>query len=307
MLKRMAALGVLALMTGCGDPLQDFDRITDVTLAEDAASAQALPSSVETIPAELAAVEVTAETDGAETQSAGGLFGLFRRTRDNAAVAAAEVRAQPVAIALQSNDTVQAEEIAPTGATQDAAATRTDGWGIFASRSIANAGGGSEAVDADAAFGTVLPYGQIARVCDARGKNMGTRIEKGPARGFALYDSAPGSVAARTYYLIGFADGCPRQLTAANVLIGAPGLYDLLHYGPAAQDLPHGATDAAYEKVKSRVCGVSRKKPCGARTKALERTTVFVTAYDTFGNASRWSEMLIHDGQVIATAMKEGG
>ena len=49
---------------------------------------------------------------------------------------------------------------------------------------------------------------------------------------------------------------------------------------------------------------MARKKPCGAKIKLLERSTFFINAYASFGNVSQWSEMLIHNGEVLATAMK---
>ncbi len=309
MLRRTLALGALVLVAGCGDPLEDFDRISDVALADGVVSAQALPTQAEQeregFLGTQSAAETTPDVTLPEPTPRPGLLGLFTRARENVAVAAARVEAedgQSEALGAQGDAdevtlaALPAEPDAPTPA------ARTGGWSLF--------GGGASASSAqanDVAFGTVVPYGVIARVCEARGKEMGQKVLKGPAKGFALYDSAPGTVAARTYYITGFSDGCPRQLTAANVLIGAPALYDMLHYGPAAQDLPYGATDKAYEKVKARVCGVARKKPCGSKIKRLERTTFFVNAYDSFGNASRWSEALIHDGKVLATAMKSGG
>lgn len=306
MIRRTLALGALVLVAGCGDPLEDFDRISDVALAEGVVSAQAVPTQAEQSREGFLGTESAAQTTPdvalAEPAPRPGLLGLFSRARENVAVAAAKVEAeggQSKALGAQGGEdevTLAALPVEP-----DAPVSDSGGWGLFfgskASTPRAN----------DVSFGTVVPYGVIARVCEARGKNMGQKVQKGPTKGFALYDSAPGSASARTYYITGFSDGCPRQLTAANVLIGAPALYDMLHYGPAAQDLPYGATDKAYEKVKARVCGVARKKPCGSKIKRLERNTLFVNAYGSFGNVSRWSEVLIHDGEVLATAMKSSG
>ncbi|MGJ8616785.1 MAG: hypothetical protein ACSHWS_08065 [Sulfitobacter sp.] len=180
--------------------------------------------------------------------------------------------------------------------------------GLF--RRNASSNNDTSASDTDAQttpFGTVLPYGVVARVCDAKGKSLGQKVDQPVAKGYALYDSAPGSAVARTYYITGFSDGCPRQITAANVLLGAPSSYEALHYGPAGQHLTVAATDEAYEKVKARVCGARPGKPCGSKIRRLEKTTFFISAYDSFGNSARWSELLVHDGEVVASAIKSNG
>lgn len=156
----------------------------------------------------------------------------------------------------------------------------------------------------DVVHGTILPFGAVARSCDTKKSQLGRKIDKAPAKGYTLYDSKPNTAAPRTFYITGFSDGCPRQLTAANVLLGSAALYERLHYGPGGEFLPVGATDKAYEKVKRRVCGTGRNKPCGGKIKQMERTTFFVSAYERFGNANTWSELLIHDGQVLASAIK---
>lgn len=158
----------------------------------------------------------------------------------------------------------------------------------------------------DVPLGAVLPFGEIARVCDAKAPNLGTIVAKAARKGraYVLYDSAPDSAYARTFYVTGFADNCPRQFTAAIALFGAPELHEQLRYGLPAGDFPYSATDEAYEKVKARVCNVSRKKPCGSRISRLEKTTTFVSVYENFGENARWSDILLHDGEVLAVALK---
>jgi len=156
----------------------------------------------------------------------------------------------------------------------------------------------------DVPYGTIVPFGVVARVCEAKGQNLGKRVEKAPARGFALHDSALGTAGARTWYITGFADGCPRQLTGANVLIGSADLYETLHYGPGGKNLPYGETDKAYEQIKRKVCGARKGKPCGSKIGEMEKSTFFVSAYERFGNSSRWSELVIHDGTVVAATIK---
>lgn len=158
----------------------------------------------------------------------------------------------------------------------------------------------------DVALGTQLPFGTIARVCDAKPRDMGEAVAKAArrGRGYVLYDSAPDSPTARTFYITGFADHCPRQFTAAIALFGEPVLHEQLRYGLPAGDFPYSTTDEAYETVKARVCNVGRTKPCGPRISRLENTTTFVSAYENFGENARWSDMLLHDGEMLAAALK---
>lgn len=158
----------------------------------------------------------------------------------------------------------------------------------------------------DVALGTVLPFGQIARVCDAKGKTLGKRVEQAARRGarYRLYDSVPNSAAPRTFYVKGFKDNCPRQFTAALAMFGTPELHEQLRYGLPAKEYPYSMTDKAYEVIKSQVCGVARTKPCGPRISRLEQTTVFVSAYENFTENPRWADMLLHEGSVLAVSVK---
>lgn len=170
-------------------------------------------------------------------------------------------------------------------------------------------GGGSFSGDSvadvrEADFGAVQHFGEVARVCEAKGRDLGQQVNETAAKGYRLYDSEPGSSGARKYYITGFADGCPRQLTAANVLLAGASDYEQFRFGPAGENLPYGETDAVYEEIKGQVCGAGRGEPCGRRLAALDKNTFFVSAYERFGETSRWSEILVHDGAVMAIAMK---
>lgn len=161
----------------------------------------------------------------------------------------------------------------------------------------------------DVAFGTVMPFGQVGRVCDAKSQPLGRKIETFGRRGqaYTLYDSAPDSTGPRTFYITGFDDKCPRQFTAALAMFGAPQMHEQLRYGSPSTSYPYSETDKAYEKIKARVCGVAARKPCGASIERLERNTVFVSTYERFTNNGRWADLLIHDGSVVATAIKAPG
>jgi len=158
----------------------------------------------------------------------------------------------------------------------------------------------------DVPFGTVLAFGEVARVCDAKGRKLGKLVEKAARRGagYKLYDTVPNSAVPRTFYVIGFKDNCPRQFTAALALFGTPELHEQLRYGLPAKEYPYSSTDKAYETVKSQVCGVAKSKPCGRRISRLEQTTVFVSAYENFSNNGRWADILIHRGEVLAASLK---
>ena len=256
MISKAVLLCGLLVLAGCADPLKDFDRISDVDIAEDPAAA-ALPSDT----------EVARE----------GFFGTEA--------------------ASGTGETTRIER----GPINKAPTT-----GGFLSALMRGAGGakGSGADAQNVAFGAVLPFGTVGRVCGAKGKKLGQQVEKAPARGYALHDSRPGSSVGRTFYITGFSDGCPRQFTAANALFGAPSMYEQLHYGPGGDALPYTATDKAYDAVKSKVCGTGKGKPCGRRLKALERNTVFVSAYEHFEVNARWADMLIHNGTIVAASVK---
>ena len=158
----------------------------------------------------------------------------------------------------------------------------------------------------DVALGTVLPFGEIARVCDAKARDMGKVVARAARKGigYAMYDSAPDTPTPRTFYVTGFDDNCPRQFTAALALFGEPVMHEQLRYGLPARDFPYSDTDKAYEDVKARVCRVGRKKPCGLRIDRLEKTTTFVSVYENFGENARWNDILLHDGEVVAAALK---
>ena len=331
MLKKLFLLAVLTSLAACGDPLRNLDRLSDVDLAETEPVAQALPTDDE-IAREgflgTAAADPATNT-GAQFQPVepaperrGGLLGLLRRVVPNtdpapqdAAAIAPMVLDADAAPQPPSNETSVVLDTDPDAPTADdpvllASLTPTQETprkrrGLFA-RVVAPAADkprtGPDAKDVP--YGTILPYGVIARVCEARRKPMGRKVEKSNARGFALFDSNPDAATPRTFYLTGFPDGCPRQLTAASVLLGAPSFYEQLHYGPAGKHLAFGATDKAYEKVKSRVCGARKGKPCGSKIGQLEKSTFFVNTYERFGGNARWSELLIHDGEVLAASLK---
>ena len=351
------------LLAACSDPLSGLDRLNQVDLPEQDASAAALPTEEETLRegyfgTSAATGEVPSTVAAAPSERParrGGLFDLLRpapvndQSRTAAGPAAnsetpaqdpsSEANSQNAAIARVETATPartgfigrllgggSAKENpasnlanAPTTDAEDQQATTLAGLAPISDRSSEPSNRGlfgrpasqSSAAtrrtgpDArDVAHGTTLPFGEVARSCGTQNNQLGSKIEKASAKGYTLYDSKPNTASPRTFYITGFSDGCPRQLTAANVLLGSAALYERLYYGPGGEFLPVGATDRAYEKIKRQVCGTGPRKPCGAKIKQMERSTFFVSAYSQFGDVNSWSELLIHDGQVLASAIK---
>ena len=59
-------------------------------------------------------------------------------------------------------------------------------------------------------------------------------------------------------------------------MFGAPSMHEQLRYGQPSEEYPYSDTDKAYEKIKSQICRVGKRKPCGSAISRLERDTVFI-------------------------------
>lgn len=267
-----AILCVAGVLAGCtADPLKTVPRLSDTDLAESEGQA-----AIRATPGDAIVATETAP-EAAPPPARGGLLGLLRRSAEDA-------KAQG------------------TGTTQVAALAATP-------NPVAPAAKGPSPDDPDYLVvepGTTLPYGTLARVCTLSNRQLGKRVERYPEnRGtYTLYDSQPGNTAAHTFYLTGFDDGCARQFTAAMAIFGAPQTHEQLRYGLPSQVQPDSTTDAAYESLKSRICGVGRGKPCGSAMSRLARNTVFVSVYETFGSNTQWKTILLHDGEVVETDIR---
>lgn len=315
----MRVLPVIGLCLGlaaCSDPLAGVDRLAEVDVADDPVAA-ALPDAEEI--AREGFFGTSAATGDvpeglAEPQARGGLFrGLIRRA---AQVDPADAIAADVAQSLSRDSAIEESaleeaEIAPVelAALTPEAAVEPRGLGLFGSaakREDRPAGASLRSgPDArDVAFGEVVPFGEIARVCDAKGKPLGKQVASLGRRGFTLYDSNSSIRDQRTFYITGFADDCPRQFTAATALFGAPSFYETIRFGPAGKHLPYANTDKAYDGVKSSVCRVQNEAPCGNQIDTLDEKMAFVSAYE-FGEINdSWKEFLVYDGVVLASAVK---
>ncbi|QFT96834.1 hypothetical protein FIU85_05945 [Roseovarius sp. THAF8] len=285
-MRKIALFCVLAL-AGCGAPEAEIGRLSEQDLAEDARTMGAVPGP-----------EAQAEAES------GGF--LARLLGGNAPKAEAADNPEDA----EAGASVETASLTPPetyGATREVERTpqRRGLFGLLG-------GGGSdtpaEGATSEVAPGTVLPYGKVARICGLSDRQMGKRVETLPeGRGrYALYDSAPGSTALRSFYLTGFDDGCARQFSAAVAVLAGAESHEQLRYGLPAEVQPYSTTDKAYEDLKSRVCRVGRGKPCGTRINRLERDTVFVSIYERFGSNAQWNTVLVHDGAVVAQDRKGG-
>ncbi len=337
------ALGVVSILSACGDPLDRVEKLSDVPLADtdpvrgallETERPRARPAILAGLfgkkedVAEAAPVvaETIAEPDAPQTEEVGGLALVSAEPASDASPAPrgflARIFAGGPATSTDAPLDVPAEDLAmdgfetPAEAKVELAALEveppTQPQGLVEPEKRRRLFGGlvrqPRRVEQDAAdvpFGTVLPFNTVGRVCEAKIRDLGQKVESaGRGRGYALFDSVPGSTTPRTFYLTGFADGCPRQFTAALAILGAPSMHEKLRYGRPSDAYPYSDTDKAYEKVKFAVCGVHKRKPCGRKIDILERDTVFVSTYERFTDNGRWADILVHDGRVMATALK---
>ncbi len=324
-MRRLLVIAVSLSLAACGDPLAGINKLADVDVVTENTAAAALPETQEvaregffgTAAAEgqtsVIAPKEAAPEVAKEPASVGGLFsGLLKRVAkvDPAAAIAADVaRSQSAPVVIETTPVESASSIELAALPEKKPAVKPEP--VEKRRSGGLFGGGAKktaprrGADArDVPFGTVLAFGEIARVCDARGKPLGKKVDSSGRRGFTLYDSKPSVRDKHTFYLTGFEDNCPRQFTAANALFGAPSFYEQIRFSLAGKHLPYAETDKAYDKVKSSVCKSRKKEPCGNKIDKMDSSTAFVSAYEFDEHNGKWKEFLIHDGAVLAAAIK---
>lgn len=324
-MRHLSVIAVSLTLAACSDPLAGVGRLSEVDVAQEDTAA-ALPDAEEiardgflgtlaadggVVPEEVANVPEAEEQD--KTESGGFFRGLIKRvaTTDAAAAVAADVasaQSKPVIIETTPVEPAASADLASLPAEPEAPQEELkqgrSGFGLFGGGAKKNPKRTGPDVR-DVPYGAVLAFGEIARSCEARGKSLGKKVDGSGRRGFTLYDSNPDVRNKRTFYVTGFDDNCPRQFTAANALFGKPSFYEQIRYSPAGKYLPYAATDTAYDKVKSSVCRARKKEPCGHNIGKLDSRTAFVSAYEFHEFNGEWKEFLVHDGAVLAAAIKK--
>lgn len=328
------SLSLVAVVAGCADPLRDVPKLQDMDIDASAGQVDALADPAGGDLSDVPVPDLPQRTV-AQEKPRGGLLGFLGRKADAVTDDAPqgdlvdlvdgqnpeispEVTAQAEAARVAGRaDSSGADTDTPIVlaalALEDAPAPKKKrgllGLGLGGTGGKTKSGRAPKLGDPDyeqVKAGTTLPYGRLARLCGVSKAQLGRKSGSWPerGRGYTLYDSAPGSVAQRTFYLTGFDDGCARQFTAALVMFASPETYEAVHYGTSGKTLPVSDTDQAYEKIKSKVCRVKAGKPCGSSMKKLSKDTVFVTVYERFGGSPRWKNLLLHDGEVAALDIK---
>lgn len=267
--RKLYIVAVLCLaVAGCAAPAPEIQRLSDQDLAEPPASAKPAP---------------TAQGGGFFAKLLGGLPAQDASARSLAAASDPE-----------QTDPQSADMPDTPDARADTPARHKSIFGLNNTKTSAST--------SEIPPGTHLPYGRVARICGLSKGDLGQQVAQYPESRprHRIYDSAPGNTAPHSFFITGFDDGCARQFTASLAVFGSVEMHEQLRYGLPDETLPYNATDKAYEKVKSRVCGVPRKKPCGRKVSRLDKSTVFVSFYERFGSNAKWSDLLLHDGDVLA-------
>lgn len=326
--------GVVALsamlLSGClGTP--ELPLLSEVELADDApetglvAPDVAAPEtvleelqSVENVP-ELPAVSVAPVVETTPEKPRRGLAALFGRrkprqepaaptTAEDAPAAVSDVvvdapKTEPSESVIADVDTVpEADETVVVASAQPQQEPRRARKGLFGPRRAKS----EQAPQADPSI--MLPFGQIGSACGIRGKALGKEVDRFPARGkgYKLFDTAPSTTGPRTHYITGFKDGCPRKFTASLALLGSPVLHQQLLSAEGKQGQHSTGADTAFQKIRAQICRTGRGKACPEKHESkMESSMAFVTTYERFGGAARWTEILLHNGKVEANSLQE--
>lgn len=316
MLKTGIGIVALSLLAACSGPLEKIERIDAVELDDDAAVQAALeaqqPAGTRPIlqkllgppPGEADTVEsirqapssdvastvgsdtVALATVASEESKPRGLRNLFKRKQADVGNIDAPAAGDDANVVLAYVPAAEPE-------------ARPRRPKPFGHRKKLNKG--PDALDVEP--GTPLAFGTIARVCGIKRGDLGKEVERsGRGKGkYRLHDTAPGSASPRAFYVTGFDDGCPRQMTGALALFSEPKTYEHLRTTAIVKTLSTGEADDAYIKARRKTCRAQIGKPCVARKeKKLARETAFITVYERFGSSANWRDILLHDGAVLA-------
>lgn len=279
----MRAVWIFAVLfqAGCAN-LPEIESLSDQNLPDDAIRLEALPQTV------------SAEGDDKSASP-----GFFDRLFGDSAKKPSDA---PADFELAGDGSEKNEQVAATASQEDtsgteaSAATKVASLDLYSNTATASQQSSAALVD--------LAYGTVVKNCAINPQKMGRKVASFPEKRakYVVYDSNPGSDQSRPHFVVGFDDGCARQFSASLAIFGTVGMHESLRYGLPAEVQPYSETDRAYERLKTRVCKVPRRKPCGGRLRRLEKNTVFLSIYNALGDNSSWTNMLLHDGKVMATA-----
>ena len=224
---------------------------------------------------------------------------------DDAADASSDVETAALAPdALEADESAEdTAEPAPVG-TAAAPAKKGLFGGLFAG---GGAAGGPKTLST-VQPGEVLPFGTVGIACEVKPTKQAKLVDQFPREGRAvwkLYDTDPSSTSARTQFITGFKDNCPRQVTASLVMFGSAALHEVHRYSKDREQEAWSQADKAYEKIKARSCGVRKGVGCPAeKLPKLESHMAFVSVYKTFGGAGNWLELLLADGKLVTEEVR---
>ncbi|WIV50155.1 hypothetical protein QQG91_10790 [Marivivens sp. LCG002] len=271
MKKYVLVLGMGLALSGCGNPFDRVNRLEDIELAPEGESLAI--ASVEEAPARR---------------------GLFARLLPKSATD------ETVSTPGPSHDTDATDDIPEE---ETVSRPKRSLFGLLSRKPAREQvdepiiGPASQRVTS----GTLLPYGEIGTNCEIAPNELGARVTS--ASGYGLYDAGGDTEAPRSFYLTGFPDGCVRQFTAAMVMFGDVGTYEMLRFQAGRKAT--SATDRAYDEIQSRFCSVTIGEPCGGQLDELAKATTFLTAYEAFGTNAHWADILIHEGRVVSVELRE--
>ncbi|WP_417260071.1 hypothetical protein [Celeribacter sp.] len=258
----------------------------------------------------------SAEAQEAETTATqkgnGGIFAFLKpKTQTPAAPVAPQSdapseSASDVETAALAPDALEAEDAAEPAPVEAAAAPAKKGLfgGLFAG---GGAAGGPKTLST-VQPGEVLPFGTVGIACEVKPTKQAKLVDQFPREGRAvwkLYDTDPSSTSARTQFITGFKDNCPRQVTASLVMFGSAALHEVHRYSKDREQEAWSQADKAYEKIKAKSCSVRKGVGCPAeKLPKLESHMAFVSVYKTFGGAGNWLELLLADGKLVTEEVR---
>lgn len=307
MARQLMPLALVSLCA-CQGPWGDMETLSDQTLAPGSGQVEAVAGTEGTDRVEssedLAARAAVAQIEAGERK------GFLSVLKSLIPEKSAETQAAEVALAgLVIEDDLPLES--PAAPENDSA--RMPGlFGLFSQgprlasdKAPDKATAVRKGPQKDVVPGTVMAFGNIGRVCELKVEDLGEKVASYPeeAAKYSLYDPDPESTQMRSLYLTGFEDGCVRQISGAMAMFGDVEMHEVLRFGTAGSIGPETEVAKAYNKVKRQVCKVRASKPCGDRMSELQKDTVFLSVYETFGAGGRWNNVLLHGGYVEAASL----